>query len=84
MQLFCVTVYVKFTVPTPLGVKTFPEIFGEPVHEPPAGLKPVNVYGLGVLHTLASDPAFTFGKGVTVTVTVVVPAHPRESVTVTV
>ena len=68
MHPFCVTVYVNVTVPTPLGVKSFPEIFGEPVHVPPVGENPVKVYGFGVLHTLASAPAFTVGKGVTVTV----------------
>ena len=83
MHPLCVTVYVKVTLPTPLGVKT-PAFTPVPLHVPPVGLKPVNVYGLGVLHTLASGPAFTAGKGVTVTVTVVVPVHPRKSVTVTV
>ena len=81
---FCVTVYVNVTVPTPLGVKSFPEILGEPVHVPPVGENPVKVYGFGVLQTLASAPAFTVGTGLTVTVTVAVPVHPRESVTVTV
>ena len=60
--------YVKVTVPTPLGVNTPAAVTPGPLQVPPAGLKPVKVYGLGVLHKLASEPAFTTGNGVIVIV----------------
>ena len=55
-----------------------------PDQVPPVGVKPVSVFPPEPVQILKSLPAFTTGKGVTVTVTVFVPVQPLASVTVTV
>lgn len=75
---------MSVTLPTAPGVKTPAGVTPAPDQVPPVGENPVSVLPPEPVHKLKSLPAFTVGGVFTVTVTVVVPAHPRESVTVTV
>ena len=75
---------MSVTLPTAPGVKTPADVTPVPVQVPPVGENPVRVYPPEPVHKLKSLPAFTVGGVLTVTVTVFVPVHPRESVTVTV
>jgi len=75
---------VSVTLPTAPGVKTPAGVTPVPDQVPPVGENPVRVFPPEPVHKLKSLPAFTVGGVFTVTVTVFVPVHPRESVTVTV